>query len=447
MSTSRRSICLIAGGISERNYRLQPWCYLLHVARGLAKNGHQVTVLSDGHHPQNDEKNGEPCVRMVDGVAVRYIDSVNDPLWHSNAQLHGTVTALDPDVVLLHVGLTSFIHQRMQPRQRPDGKRIPTVGIFTSPLYSTRDFQQIGIIKAIRNRALSGTHMIGTLAPKWLIRRRMGQSGLHALVTQMSTTRQQLLDRRLWLRHIQVVPPGIDPEWRVPDGATIEAMRTELGYAVDDTVIVYFGSPSPLRGLHTLLAAFRSAVQHEKVQHEKVQHEKVQHEKVQHEKVQHEKVQHDLTLKLLILSRRHMDELAAEDAHLHALLTDSEIAPRVKVVSGFLEKDLLVRHIAASDIAALPFELVPSDAPLSLLEAQALGKPVVTSDLVCLPELIERGHKFLARPADPKSLATALLEAANFHVQNAANFQQNEPPTPRAWQAMGQEWSEFVQLV
>jgi len=427
MSTSRRSICLIAGGISERNHRLQPWCYLLHVARGLAENGHQITVLSDGHHPQNDEKNGEPCVRMVDGVAVRYIDSVNDPLWHSNAQLHGTVTALDPDVVLLHVGLTSFIHQRMQPRKRPDGKRIPTVGIFTSPLYSTRDFQQIGIIKAIRNRALSGTHMIGTLAPKWLIRRRMKQSGPHALVTQMLTTRQQLLARGVWPRHIQVIPPGIDPEWRVPDGATIEAMRTELGYAVDDTVIVYFGSPSPLRGLHTLLAAFRSAVQHEKVQHEKVQH--------------------DLTLKLLILSRRHMDELAAEDAHLHALLTDSEIAPRVKVVSGFLEKELLVRHIAASDIAALPFELVPSDAPLSLLEAQALGKPVVTSDLVCLPELIESGHKFLARPADPQSLATALLEAATFHAQNATNFQPNEPPTPRAWQAMAKEWSEFVQHV
>jgi len=145
-----------------------------------------------------------------------------------------------------------------------------------------------------------------------------------------------------------------------------------------------------------------------------------------------------------VLSRRHADELMGEDEQLRALLADPELAPHVKIVSGFLEKDLLVRHIAASDIVALPFELVPSDAPLSLLEAQALGKPVVTSDLVCLPELVDVGPKFLARPADANSLAAALVKAGQHHLQNAAGLNQT---APRPWQSMGREWSELIKQV
>lgn len=402
-----QNICLIASGISERNHRLQPWCYLLHVARGLADYGHTVTVLSDGF----TEKKNDSCVRVVDGVSVRYLDSVNDPLWRTNQQLHDTVTGLDPDVVLLHVGLTSFVHQRLRPWHRSNGTEAITLGIFSSPLYSLGDFWQIGFAKALRNRALSGIHLLGTLMPKALIRRRMAHSALHALVTQTETTRQQILDRSLWPRSIHVITPGIDPEWRAPDPADVAAMRTELGFTPDDSVIVYFGSPTPLRGLHTLLAAFRIA--------------------------RHS----DPALKLLILSRRHTDELMAEDAQLHALLADPELAPHVKIVSGFLAKNLLVRHIAASDIVALPFELVPSDAPLSLLEAQALGKPVVTSNLVCLPELVDVGPKFLARPADPNSLADALVQAGEHHAQNDADF---GDVVPRSWQALGYEWSELV---
>lgn len=408
MDTNPQNICLIASGISNRNHRLQPWCYLLHVARGLSENGHNVTVLSDG----DLEKSGQSSVQIVDGVSVHYLDSVNDPLWRTNTHLHSTVTGLDPDIVLLHVGLTSFIHQRLGHWQRRDGRPAITLGIFTSPLYSLGDFRRIGFAKAIRNRALSGIHLIGTLIPKAIIRRRMARSTLHSLVTQTDATRQQILARALWPRKIDVIAPGIDPEWHLPDQTSITTMRAELGFAPNESVIVYFGSPTPLRGLHTLLAAFRSA--------------------------RHS----DAALKLLVLSRRHADELMGEDEQLRALLADPELAPHVKIVSGFLEKELLVRHIAASDIVALPFELVPSDAPLSLLEAQALGKPVVTSDLVCLPELVDIGPKFLARPADANSLANALVQAGEYHTQNRADFAQ---VVSRSWQVMGREWSDLVE--
>lgn len=406
-----QNICLIASGISDRNHRLQPWCYLLNVARGLIQQGHNVTILSDGLPDEQLEKSGGSCVQLVDGIPVRYIGSVNDPLWRTNLPLHSTVTGLDADVVLLHVGLTSFVHQRLNHWRRSDGTQAKTLGIFTSPLYSLDDFQQIGLTKTIRNRALSGVHFAGTLMPKSAIRHRARNSALSGLVTQTETTSAQIQDRGLWRRPIDVIPPGIDAEWQPPAQARIDAMRAELGFTPDDSVVVYFGSPTPLRGMHTLLAALRQARQS------------------------------DPSLKLLVLSRRHADELMEADAQLYSLLADPALAPHVKIVSGFLAKDLLVRHIAASDIVALPFELVPSDAPLSLLEAQALGKPVVTSDLVCLPELIDTGQKFLARPADVDSLASALCNAAAYHAQNGAY---NAITPSRSWKDVGRDWNKLI---
>ncbi|MDQ4077550.1 MAG: glycosyltransferase, partial [Chloroflexota bacterium] len=198
--------------------------------------------------------------------------------------------------------------------------------------------------------------------------------------------------------------------------------RAQLGYSPEDTVVLYFGSPAPLRGLHTLVRALGRARQT------------------------------DPSLKLLILSRRRADELVAADAELREVLDASDVKDHVQVVSGFLPTFALVRHVASSDIVALPFELVPSDAPLSLLEARALAKPVVTTRVGCLPELVAGGPHYLAEPGDPHSLAQGLIHATK-EVQEGRRTQGERAGNDRArhpirsWQQMGEEWSQFVQAV
>ena len=106
--------------------------------------------------------------------------------------------------------------------------------------------------------------------------------------------------------------------------------------------------------------------------------------------------------------------------------------------------------MAACDLVALPFEIVPSDAPLSLLEAQALGKPVVTTNVGCLAELVSQGAGYLAQPADPHSLAQALRQAAcDLHTQAGRTAPTNGAletrREARSWQQMGEEWSSLIQ--
>lgn len=397
MSAPSKKIVLISGGIAEHQLRLQPWRYLHEVVRQLGGLGHDVTVISDGG-PTADRE-------AVQGVSVARIPSVSSTRWQANAQLRALVRRLAPDVLLWHVGLTSFLHQR--PAWASD---IPTVGIFTSPIYRSAELSRLGLRRIAQGYRLSGAHVLGTLLPKLLVRRSVNQGALRALVVQTEATRRRLLGYGLQSERIRVISPGIDSIWA--EAPAESQLRGQLGYDRGDTVVLYFGSPAPLRGLHSLIRALEIARCA------------------------------DASIKLLVLSRRHADELAREDADLARLLSHSQIKPHVRVVSGYLAEAALVDHVAACDVVALPFELVPSDAPLSLLEAQALGKPVITTRIGCLEELVARGPRYLAEPGDPHTLALALRQAAS--DLRTGRCRMARPPA-RGWQQMGIEWSAFIQ--
>lgn len=393
----KKSVCLVTGGLMTDNLRLQPWRYLFEVARQLATQGHSVTVLSDGV--------GEPPAgELHGGLTLVRLPTISNPRWRPNLVLRRTIRELAPEVILWHVGLTSFWHQRWDV-----AGPTAVAGIFTTPIYDKRELWQVGIGKLVGGYRLSTLHVIGALLPTPV---RAVQNRLRHLVVQTETTKRQLTARGWSPARIQLIPPGVDDIWRQPELNDGNKIRVELGYGRSDIVIVYFSSPAPIRGLHTLIEAVDLARRT------------------------------GLSLKLLVLSRRHKDELLGEDAALNRQLSRKRINQYVQVVSGRLPPDRLVRHVAAADVVALPFALVPSDAPLSLLEAQALGKPLVTTDVACLPELAAKGTGYLAKPADPHSLADALRQA----VANLRARHDKPPYLPiRNWAQVGEEWSHYVQ--
>ena len=407
MKQERKSVCLISSGLVNRKLRLQPWRYLHEIARQLMAQGHRVTAISDGT-PNSD---------TVGGVLVRRVDTVNRFRWQDNLPLQRAVRKIDPDLILWHLGLPSFLHQRLDDSAWPN---VPVVGIFPGLIYRPPELWRLGMKRLVQGYQLSAIHVLGTLVPKRLLRRAVNDGSLRCLVAQTETTGQRLLESGLRPEQVKVIAPGVDDIWSEFHLNSHQSMRAELGYGDSDSVVLYFGSPASLRGLHTLIRAVKIARLP------------------------------DPSLKLLILNRRHVDELLREDAELRQLLSESAMKQHVKVVSGFLPKDVLVRHVAACDVVALPFELVPADAPLSILEAQALGKPVVTTKVASLPELASQGIKYLAEPASPYSLAQALQQAVQSkHKSNGVAPEKHliTQPTPRSWQQMGKEWSHLIQTL
>ncbi|HXF64900.1 MAG TPA: glycosyltransferase family 4 protein [Caldilineaceae bacterium] len=394
-------VCLITGGFTAKNLRLQPWRYLAETARQLAAQGRPVTVVTDGiaHHPAREQ---------LDGVAIHRLPTVNRYRWGRDDQLLAAVRQQKPGLILWHLGLPSFVHQQLD--GWPDA---PVVGIFPGLVYTPRELLRLGLRRILRGYRLSAIHLLGAMVPRRLIHRAVNNGSLRCLVVQTEATRQRLLAAGLRGDQVKVIPPGVDEEWHATchDGREDVRLRRALGFDDTDTVVLYFGSPAPLRGLHTLVRALAIARRAHPA------------------------------LKLLILNRRRSDELLREDAELRRLIQQNDVQPHIRMVSGFLAPDQLVRHVAASDIVALPFELVPADAPLSVLEAQALGKPVVTTTVASLPELVAPGQGYLAAPADPVSLAQAICQAAAEWPDRRAK----QPAHVRRWQEVGKEWSQLIQ--
>ena len=404
--SNRKSVCLITGGYSEKNLRLQPWRYLSEIALQLHEQGHKVTVVTDGADTDAE------AADSFNGLTLRRIPSVNRYRWHANDALQSAVEESTPDVILWHLGLPSFVHQRID--GWPD---VPVLGIFPGLIYRPHELLRLGIGRIAKGYKLSAIHVAGLMVPKDFVKRPMIDGRLAGLVVQTEATSQRLLENGLHANHVRVIPPGVDEIWGVSDQAKQRAMRQHLGYTEDDTVVLFFGSPAPLRGLHTLIRAVTIARRQ------------------------------DPSLKLLVLNRRRRDELLQEDAELRLLLEDSDMRDHIHVISGFMQPQELTEHVDATDIVALPFELVPADAPLSVLEAKALGKPVVTTRVASLPEMAAGGVNYLAEPADPHSLAQALLEASTALGRTGRENGASPRPPMRSWRKVGEEWSQLIQAL
>jgi phosphatidyl-myo-inositol dimannoside synthase len=77
-----------------------------------------------------------------------------------------------------------------------------------------------------------------------------------------------------------------------------------------------------------------------------------------------------------------------------------------------LSREQLVLNLAICDAVALPFELVPSDVPLSILEVMALGIPLITSDVGCIPEMVPEGTGIKVHPRNIALLSEAIITLA-----------------------------------
>ena len=180
----------------------------------------------------------------------------------------------------------------------------------------------------------------------------------------------------------------------------------------------YFGSPKPLRGLPTLLRALATA-------------------------------RASLPrLRLLVLSRRREGELDAEQRAIEHLIVQLGLERWVRMETGFLPRQELVPTIAVCDAVALPFEIVPSDVPLSVLEAMALGLPLITTQVACLPELVPAGCGLRMPPADGAALAAALCALAG-DAQQRSHLGAAARTRARAWQALHQDegiWNQILAM-
>ncbi|TNJ33853.1 glycosyltransferase [Arenimonas terrae] len=188
------------------------------------------------------------------------------------------------------------------------------------------------------------------------------------------TVAERLRAQGVAAARIAVAPNAVDPARFAPI-ALEAARRSELGLAVDAPTLAYIGSLVSYEGLDDLLSALADPGLAA------------------------------LGVQLMVVG------IGPELEPLQAQAERLGLGPRVRFV-GRVRPDRVPELLALADAVVLPRKpldvcrLVP---PIKPLEAMAMARPVLASDLPPLAEMIRDGHTGLLFPAgDPAALAAAI---------------------------------------
>jgi len=250
----------------------------------------------------------------------------------------------------------------------------PVVAMLTGPLYEWGELWRAS--SAGVPFAELKSHWLQRFVPRRLFISLLQENIFCAVYVQSESNRQRLIQGGLSECKIAKVPVGIDESDRttMPHTQALVA-REQLGIPSDSILFGYFGALRPVRGYAALMKAFPKAASQASNIH------------------------------LAIFAR------GADEARCNAIREQTRaigIADRITVVGGWLSREDVLANMQACDAIVLPFVIVESDVPIAILEALARGRPVITSPVDGIPELVE-GRGLIVDPLDNEALALAMV--------------------------------------
>jgi glycosyltransferase involved in cell wall biosynthesis len=332
------------------------------LARGLARAGHEVDVITS-RHPDGGRRED-----VVDGVRYVFVDAPKDkydPTWlrESYAEFHRREAKRPFDVV--HSESASAVELF----RRGVHRRLPVVVMMHGALLGLAKAQLKSALKTRRPltvlRAVRGVQWLATNEHF-----RHGNWYRYRAVETIVPSRQQVRDTRrsclLKQSRVHVVPNGIDADVFRP--RPIADARTSLGIA-DGPIFAAVGRLSPDKGFHHAVRALALT-------------------------------NGDASRAKLIVvgegpERRRLEELS------RSLGVDDQV-----IFAGAQPHEGVALRLAASDVFLFPTERDEA-APLVLPQAMACARPVVASRTGGITEVIgdSGDYGLLIPPGDAQALA------------------------------------------
>jgi glycosyltransferase involved in cell wall biosynthesis len=342
----------------------------------MADKGVSITIVSDRNSTQPQKEN-------IERISIVRVEHLALALLTRKRELLETILNSTPDIVIWYgTPLSAVYLTRLKSLQKP------LIWDIDTGLNTLKIFRQVSLREILHpNHNLLLDQTMTAVCPRCVIRSTANSSLVSKIIVSGQYLRRAMCRIGVDPAKIEVIPLSMGSR-KLDMSSTsekTEEKRNVFGFETRFTV-TYLGSPCTLRGTDTLIRSFRKILQ-----------------------------KHDNT-KLVILSRRALgmpgrerDHLSIEETYLKRLVQRLNLEGSVEIISGTLDKLTLEHYVLASHVIALPFKLIFSEPPLSVLEAMSYGKAVVTTNLGILPEIIDNNRGILAEPGDPNSLAEAIL--------------------------------------
>jgi glycosyltransferase involved in cell wall biosynthesis len=359
--------------------------------------GIKVTVLSD-------RVKGQPTSERVDNIEVLHL---NHLMWLPIIQRGKMLDVLEknnPDVIVWcgkPLSCVSLVQLRFIKK--------PIVWSLESGVHSLQVLLRLPLRELLsKYHRFLWNEILNALFPRFLIRTIANSSLVKKVVVPSRYLRDWLLGMGVLSGKVTVIQSTLDEYHRSPSLISKDVYKTNLGFQREDFIITYMGSPCTLRGSDTVIRSVPIILANRKSD-----------------------------LKCLILSRGSIDgdfhHLKDEEKYLRELINKLRVGNRVKIIPGMLKKEELVQFMQVSDVIVLPFKLLQSEIPLSVLEAMSLGKVVVTTKIRTLEYIVGKNRGVLVESSDPHQLARAIIEIADgkkdteMIMKNAQKFTSSLP--------------------
>lgn len=392
------NVSIIIPNFNKRTVFLQPWSYAYNLAKKLAFLGCNVTLFTN-HQPytfSTPDSAGELSLEVLPISSLRFL----------NRKSLEIIKQEKPDVVYwFGNSLSGMYIRRMRCLQ------VPIVLHISAVHYSFTDLQSL----SFREMFLHWLHIVTSIPPGSFLVRLLNDDVITTITVQSKASKNRLLDFGVSREKIKVAPLVFAAKDLALDSSksTLDA-REDVGLEKENFIATYLGSPDTIRGTDTLIrAAFllKSKIRN---------------------------------LNVIILSRRDSEKNRNEEILLQ-LVRKYDLADVVKIIPGILSREDVRSYLMASNVIVLPFKITLSEPPLTILEAMAMGKPVITTKTCGLPEIIDLDRGLLVRPEDARNLAKALYYLARSPQtvaklgQRAKDFVLDLP----SWNELG-KWTKEV---
>lgn len=329
-----KHICFLIYDFRKENLKLQPWRYVYEISKGLKQNGMSVSILTNGRG--NDLK-----YELIGSIEIIRIPKIS-PFSINSIKSH--IDAINPDIIIWWASPRTFVYYPLFCKLR-----IPLVLLFIGPIYHVNELLSVRKYLGLR---MMLPFLKNALIPKCLLNWLVNSNSVRKVVVLTERNRGRLIEAGSKIHKLKVIPIG-----KHVDGNGLRSFLVENGMSAASTFnILYMGAATRLRGVEFLLRAFSMVDFNSR------------------------------SIRLQILARgAKKDDLNT----LQTLCRSLNILDRVDIIGGFLRTNLLEKYIRECSVLVMPFLLVHSDMPISIIEAFAFGKPVIGPDLDGIPEIIE----------------------------------------------------------
>lgn len=369
-------------GYSPESEPLQPWLTVHEVASVLIEAGWEVHLLTDVEE--------RPTLAGMHHHHVRTMRPSN------TKEVRAVLNEIAPDRVIM---VTTPLNLMLPGWYK--FVRCKLIAFLAYPFYTYAE-----LVRALPHLDRENVTSYGRhgLVPKFLWTRTL-RKYFSAVVAQSHRTATRVASAAGPTIKAHSLSAGLDLSFWTP-------AKTGMSREINTIRFLYVGSAKAIRGFIVLLDAFRRLRDHD--------------------------------VELRILAR---GSTAAEVSELQRKINGhvGGMRDRVEIIGGWLNREDYREELRAANVVVLPFVLVPSELPVSVIECIACGTPVIATDIDGLPDAVGAAG-MIVRSGSVRALAGAMQQLATDPVR-LGQLREHCAGVRKSmldWPGVGKEWLQML---